>query len=146
MDEKREALLIAKIMAEPLISFRPSFWQLAGSIKSALFLHKTLNDWRKNKNKPFYRFNLPCEHELYKPGESWSEILCMSRREIDAAHKKTAQRLTKQNWLKHDFKHDKPIEFWVNSDRTTFYRINSDNLYDSIEHILLGDKKELSNE
>lgn len=38
--------------------------------------------WRKKSVKPFYKFLKPCQHKLYRPGDSWCEELGMSENTV----------------------------------------------------------------
>lgn len=70
------------------ICYYPEFVEVAGSVTGALLMSQ-LEFWFKViEGKSFYKFLEPCQHELYKVGDSWQEELGMSVSEIRSAFKR----------------------------------------------------------
>ena len=59
------------------------FNKITGSVHCSLFLGQLIYWADKNDYKPFYKFRQPCQHELYKEGDSWAEELDFEIRMID---------------------------------------------------------------
>ena len=59
------------------------FNKITGSVHCSLFLGQLIYWADKNDYKPFYKFRQPCQHELYKEGDSWVEELDFEIRMID---------------------------------------------------------------
>ncbi len=57
---------------------------IAGSVTAALIMQQ-LDYWFERHPDGFYKFMEPSEHGLYKPGQSWTEELFMSRLEFISA-------------------------------------------------------------
>ncbi len=58
-----------------VIAYRPALVTLAGSPTASLFLIQVAYWWFVMGRKPFYKFNAPCSHALYRAGDSWQEEL-----------------------------------------------------------------------
>jgi hypothetical protein len=89
------------------------------SILGAMFLQQVT--WRAIRHGEFYKFNGPCDHKLYNPGDSWEEELAMTSHEFNTARKQVAVKVKGS---------DKPgesgalVEYWTRQERTTHYRVN----------------------
>ena len=59
------------------------FNKITESVHCSLFLGQLIYWADKNDYKPFYKFRQPCQHELYKEGDSWVEELDFEIRMID---------------------------------------------------------------
>ena len=59
------------------------FNKITGSVHCSLFLGQLIYWADKNDYKPFYKFRQPCQHELYREGDSWVEELDFEIRMID---------------------------------------------------------------
>ena len=59
------------------------FNKITGGVHCSLFLGQLIYWADKNDYKPFYKFRQPCQHELYKEGDSWAEELDFEIRMID---------------------------------------------------------------
>ena len=59
------------------------FNKITESVHCSLFLGQLIYWADKNDYKPFYKFRQPCQHELYKEGDSWAEELDFEIRMID---------------------------------------------------------------
>jgi len=115
-----------KIFADDkrMILYRPEWRQITGSVTSTILLQQIIFHWDKNGRKPFYKFKEPCEHQLYKAGDSWCEELGFSRAEFDFAIKKIGFKKSK----KRNEIHELPVEYWIESSRLTYYSIHTENM------------------
>lgn len=104
------------------ITYDPRMNQVTGSVNATLFLQQVHYWWTKTR-RPFYKFSAPCNHEKYKPGDSWQEELGMTRREFEAARKAVAKRIY-QGDSKADALKEFPIVYWRDSDNLTWYEVN----------------------
>lgn len=63
---------------------------LAGDGNSAIFLAQVLFWWNLKGRQRFYKFNAPCDHALYRPGDSWQEELGLKRTMFMTARRRVA--------------------------------------------------------
>jgi len=78
-----------------VIGYRKKFAALTGSVTTAILLGRILH-WSKVKGfKPFYKFRQPCNHDLYKSGDSWIEDLEFTPAEFDNALKVIGTKIRK---------------------------------------------------
>lgn len=68
-----------------VILYRPQFNNFTGSPLATLLLSQIAYWWDKSGAKPFYKFKEPCNHKMYKRGDSWCEELGFTRRLFDSA-------------------------------------------------------------
>lgn len=91
----------AKILSEDkkVISYRPSWKNMTGSITSAILLQQIRFHWVNKGSKPFYKFFSPPQtgHDKYRIGDSWIEELGFTLAELRGAMKKVAKRLVKED-------------------------------------------------
>lgn len=107
-----------------MIAYRPKWRKITGNVTATILLQQIIFHWNKSGRKPFYKFKEPCEHELYRKGDSWTEELGFSRTEFDTAIRKIGYKKSqKRNSI-----HTLPVEYWVEPSRLTFYTIHADNL------------------
>ncbi len=71
-----------------IIPYRPELGVCLGSMPAAIILVQAMYWYTNNGNKPFYKFRSPCDHKLYKEGDSWTEELGISVKVFDYAWKK----------------------------------------------------------
>lgn len=69
-----------------VIKYQPALRKIAGSL-SATVLMSQLEYWFSKQGRAFYKFIEPCDHKLYKEGDSWSEELAFSGAEFRNAFK-----------------------------------------------------------
>lgn len=69
------------------IAYRPELRAITNSVTATILLQQVFFRWVSNDGKPFYKFKEPCNHKLYKNGDSWCEELGFSRAEFDTAWK-----------------------------------------------------------
>lgn len=72
-------------MDKTVILYRPQFNSFTGSPLATLLLSQLAYWWDKSGAKPFYKFKEPCNHKMYKRGDSWCEELGFTRRLFDSA-------------------------------------------------------------
>lgn len=119
-----------KIFADDkrMIAYRPEWRAFAGSVTAAILLQQILYRWDQNGRRPFYKFKESCTHELYRPGDSWTEELGFSKREFDSALKLIAMKRSKAD----QELHKSCVEYWTDMNRITYYTVNSDILESKI--------------
>lgn len=103
-----------------MISYRPTFRKIAGSVTAAILLQQILYRWSNNGCKPFYKYKEACDADDYRPGDSWCEELAFSRDEFDGALKRIGQKVSRKV-LKDN---DSLVWYWTMQDRKTWYELN----------------------
>lgn len=66
-----------------IIPYRKELNLITGGALESIFLAQLLYLYEVNDCNEFYKFREPCEHELYKEGDSWVEELGFSIKIID---------------------------------------------------------------
>ena len=112
-----------------VISYRPNFVKITGSVISAIFLQQVHYWWNKSGKEPFYKFKDCCEHPKYRAGDSWIEELGFRKKEFEVARNNVATKIvkgvSKTDSLKiYDVKH--LILYWTNRENLTYYQLNQD--------------------
>lgn len=74
-------------MDKTVILYRPQYNEFTGSPLATILLGQIAYWWDKSGAKPFFKFKEPCDHNLYREGDSWCEELGFSRRLFDSALK-----------------------------------------------------------
>ena len=116
-----------------LITYRKSLRRLAGSVTATLLFQQISFRSRQTPGRAFYKFKSPCDHELYNPGDSWTEELGFSEGEFDSAIKNIGTKLgagQKPEDIVTDL--DAPLEvqarhlviYWTDIQRRTWYLFN----------------------
>lgn len=103
------------------IAYRPELNLWTGGVLQTIFLQQALYRWHHAGKRPFYKFNSPCQHKLYRPGDSWAEELGLTRRELE-----TARSIAHKTTFK-DHQDDLAkslIVYWTEVNRVTYYLIN----------------------
>lgn len=131
---------ILALLAEDrdLVSYRKSLRKLTGSVTSAILLQQVLYWFTRQGYQTFYKFKEPCNHKLYKPGDSWTEELGFSKREFDGALKRIGTKITsgkKKTALLEGRDITNVVLYWIGNDRVTWYEINADLLVDLLKRI-----------
>ena len=106
-----------------LVTYRPRLNKITGSVTATILLLQILYWWTKQRRKKFYKFMSPCQHSLYRIGDSWEEELGFTRRELTTALKKLGTKLTKGTSKTEALK-DKLIIYWTDSNRMTWFEVN----------------------
>ncbi|OQX14554.1 MAG: hypothetical protein BWK73_09165 [Thiothrix lacustris] len=101
-----------------MISYRPEWRKIVGSTNAVILLSQLIYWWRRNGEKPFYKFKEPCDNPLFRHGDSWCEELGFSKAEFDQAWKHVENA---------GFAYKK-----INMERITFYAVHEQNLGKSI--------------
>ena len=65
-----------------VVSYRPRWNQLTGSITATILLQQLIYRWVQSGRRPFYKFTGPCAHPLCRPGDSWEEELGLTRDDL----------------------------------------------------------------
>jgi hypothetical protein len=106
-----------------ILIYKPKYNLITGSVLSSLLLKQMLYWWYKVGERPYFKFDAPCEHELYKAGDSWQEELGFSRSELETARKNIANKVLKGT-SKAGLMEKSFIVYWVTRERVTFYEPN----------------------
>ena len=101
-----------------VVTYRPRWNQLTGSVAGTILLQQLIYRWISNKRVPFYKFTSPCNHPLCRLGDSWEEELGLSRREFETARGRIAAR------TQGDLDPDALISYWMTTGHCTWYAIN----------------------
>lgn len=105
-----------------VITYRPRLRTICGSVTAVILMQQVIYRWKVAGFKPFYKFNEPCDHPLYREGDSWEEELGLSYAELHSARKRIAKKLNAATPDDERLQH--PIVFWTDADRVTWYDIN----------------------
>jgi len=122
-----------------LVIYRPKLNQITGSVLGTIFLQQVLYWWKKSGGKPFYKFNGACEHELYKPGDSWQEELGFSRSELETARKSVALKRKKGEELGEAL-----VYYWNDINRKTWYSVNEELLESKLKALFVMPESSIS--
>jgi len=100
------------------VSYRPRWNSFTGSIAATILLQQVIYRWVHHGRTPFYKFNEPCQHPAYRDGDSWSEELGFTRRELETARNKIAA------YTQGDLDKKALVSYWRDADRKTWYALN----------------------
>ncbi len=110
-----------------IIPYHKQLNSATGSVLATLFLRQVAY-WAKHWNNPFYKFNGPCEHVLYREGDSWQEELGFSKREFatarDAVSTKITHGVSKKEVLECGTDVKSLVLYWTDSNNVTTYLLN----------------------
>lgn len=134
-----------------LVTYRKSLRPIAKSVTATILLHQIIWHWRTRKGGTFYKFRSPCQHELYREGDSWTEELGFSAQEFDGALARIGTKITKgvkKNEIlagpeteTNEEKVQRLVLYWTDADRVTWYHVNGDLLGKVLKAIYLEDEK-----
>ena len=110
-----------------IIPYRKELNAITGGITATILLQQIIYWYLNNKNKPFYKFIEPCQHEKYTDGDSWCEELGFSRKEFLTAIKKLEDL--------------KLVSKKTNMNRVTFYTLNLRDLDKALKGIYVNAKR-----
>ena len=119
-----------------LIIYRPKLNTITGSVLATILLQQ-ITYWAERNNNDFYKFTSPCNHELYKNGDSWCEELGFSKAEFSTALKKIGFKLGKnkeKNLMNRD---DAFVIYYTDNKRLTHYSVNWNKLNESFNEVYL---------
>ena len=85
-----------------------------GNRLASELLSQILHWWKIKGRRTFYKFKCPCEHPLYRPGDSWSEELGLSKYLVTKAEKILIERGL--------------VRKWRGPGNVTYYRVNEEQL------------------
>lgn len=130
----------AEILAEDrnVISYRRRLNYITGSVTATILLQQIIHRASTNGYKPFYKFRSPCEHSLYREGDSWVEELGFTPREFDGALHRIGTKITKDVKKKEILESDDTkalVIYWTDANRVTWYQLNERLLGDILEII-----------
>ena len=137
--------LIMKILASERynIPYRPALAALTGSATAALLLQQIQYWWTIQDFNAFYKFNAPCQHKFYRPGDSWTEELGFSKSTFYTARRKIAVKkpegvtMAEARYLTLQAP-TRPVIFWTNAGRLTYYTIHAPAFLQLLETIYLN--------
>jgi len=148
IDERAAGDMLINAIAEDrnIIPYRKSLRALAGSVTSTILLQQIIFRSQNHDDATFYKFRAPCSHELYRPGDSWTEELGFSVKEFDAALAHIATKITrgKSKFEVMDSTDAKSLVlYWTDASRVTWYMLNRDLLGKCLKGIyLVSDQRE----
>lgn len=143
--------MILDLLAEDneLIPYRKSLRRIAGSVTATILLQQMIFYDRK-MGGAFYKFKSPCEHELYKQGDSWTEKLGFSKKEFDTALKRIGTKITRgasKKEARNKTDSTGLVIYWTDANRVTWYHLNRDLLGKLLKGIyLVEEQRELTHE
>ena len=111
------------------IYYIPDLARLTGKVTAALLLQQVIqySGAARGRIEPFYKFRAPCEHTLYRPGDSWLERLAFSPKEFDTALRTIGTKIRRGESKKAalgggEIQH--LVLYWTDSSRVTWYLLN----------------------
>jgi hypothetical protein len=122
-----------------LITYRPSWNLITGSVTASIFLQQVIYWWTNNGRKPFYKFAAPCPHESYREGDSWQEELGFTRSEFDGARAKVATKRRKGEPMGEEL-----VSFWIDQSRKTWYTLNEVAVENALSQHYLSQESRIS--
>lgn len=130
---------ILEILAgdKELVTYRPALRGIGSSVIGTIILQQIIYWWKRSGGK-FYKFIEPCDHAMYKQGDSWSEELGLSAKEFRTGLENFAFKCGKKNKELHgegyeEAKNSHTVWYYTDNDRVTWYQIN-----ESLLHKLLS--------
>ena len=131
-----------------LIPYRKSLRVITGSVTAAILLQQITFRSKQVGWQPFYKFRGPCDHRLYKPGDSWTEELGFSGSEFDTALGKIGTKIVKGKSKGDVLQLTDPtslVLYWTTNDRVTYYDLNKELLGNCIKsNYLVNDKSRIT--
>lgn len=124
-EEKRKMFKII-VNDRNIIPYRKELNLITGGALESIFLAQLLYWYEVNDCNEFYKFREPCEHELYKEGDSWCEELGFSIKIID--------RIIKV------FKDKGFLTTRTTIDRVTFYNLNIKLINELLSEVYTSDE------
>jgi len=126
-----------------IIPYRRTLNHITGCVTATILLQQMLFRAKSKGFQPFFKFRSPCEHELYKEGDSWTEELGFSLAEFDSALRRISTKLTKGTSRKQalDGKDARNLViYWTDSSRVTWYVLNVKLLSELVNSIYSNEK------
>jgi hypothetical protein len=99
---------------------------LAGDGNAAIFLAQVLFWWKVKGRQKFYKFNSPCDHALYRPGDSWLEEVCLRRTMFATARRRVAVkvRISCHDEIQAAFAEGALVVYGTDENHLTWYLVN----------------------
>jgi uncharacterized phage protein (TIGR02220 family) len=135
MKKSTNPLLLMLAKDKRMISYRPEFKAITGSVTSAILLQQIYYWWSVNDGKPFYKFKIKCDSKFYKDGDSWTEELGFSAGEFDTALDKIAVKVKKHG----ERPQDAIVWFWIDNDRRTYFDLNIECFSELLSKLYVGE-------
>ena len=125
-DQQADGKRIRKLLDRTgrVIPYRPELARFAGSVHAAILLQQIVFRWIWNDCLPFFKFKEPCNHKLYRKGDSWTEELAFTRREFDSALRLIATRRQSEDAMEEALAAGKPVITWRTGDNRPYYTVN----------------------
>ena len=109
-----------------IIPYRKELNLITGGALESIFLAQLLYWYEVNDGNEFFKFREPCEHSLYKEGDSWVEELGLSVKIID--------RIIKV------FKNKGFLTTRTTLNRTTYYKVNIELINELLSEVYTSDE------
>lgn len=100
------------------ILYLPFLNHYTGSLVGSLLLVQCCY-WYKQCGRPFYKFIVACSHFLYRPGESWTEELGITKHVWNSTRDKIATKIKKGNF--YNLLECGWILYYTDGNNTTYY-------------------------
>jgi hypothetical protein len=124
---------IRKALNATFIKYYPELGRFFDSICAAVLLKQIDYMFSANGDNPFHVFKEPCENERYVKGNSWTEILGISKNEFNSALAKIgAIKVTKGVSLT-EAKKQNLVVYWTDKNRLTWYWLNIEKYNELLE-------------
>jgi hypothetical protein len=109
-----------------IIALTSDLIDLAGDGNAAIFLAQALFWWRVAGRKKFYKFNSPCDHKLYRTGDSWLEELRLKRTMFATARRRVAVKvhISCMDEITAAFNEGALIVYGTDENHLTWYLVN----------------------
>lgn len=125
------------------IPYRPAFNAITGNVLGSIFLQQVLYRWFQNGRRPFYKFNEPCQHSLYRDGDSWVEELGFTISQFYTARQAVACRVHTGD-SKTELRQQYVVLYWRDKDDKLWYELNEELLLDRLNETFLEDSEVLA--
>lgn len=109
-----------------VIAITPDLIALAGDGNAAIFLAQVLFWWKVKGRTKFYKFNSPCDHALYRIGDSWLEEVCLKRTMFTTARRRVAVkvRISCPDEIQSAFNEGALVVYGTDENHLTWYIVN----------------------
>lgn len=109
-----------------VIAVTPDLIALAGDGNAAILLAQILFWWKVAGRRKFYKFNSPCDHALYRRGDSWAEEVCLKRTMFATARRRVAVkvRISSPDEIQSAFAKGALVVYGTDENHLTWYLVN----------------------
>ena len=115
------SVITSHINDKQMIPFIKKYLDITGSYLGSLLLKQCMYWSAKKEHGVFYKFISPCDHSLYKEGDSWEEETWGTARQIGRALDKFSVKLTKS--VKREDNPNAILYRWT-KENCTYYELN----------------------